>query len=104
MSQELINYLTECLDAVKDEKFSIFIREIRSRLRDYDIALASEVLTPLEEDNTIKKDVQARVAQLHIKKAALIDLLEYFEEDSLNDEIIKLREKLQEDDDEKGDY
>lgn len=98
MSQELINYLSEALEAVKDKKFSIFIREVQSRIRDYDIALTGYVLIPLEVDNTIKKDVQEKIVQIHLKKQALIELLEFFNEEILNKEIIDIREKIKEQD------
>jgi hypothetical protein len=74
MSQELINYFDQVLEAVKDPKFDIFIREIKSRLRDYDIALTGEVLVPLDSDNTINKDVQNRIVKMQLKKVYLVYL------------------------------
>jgi len=96
MSQELINYFDQVLEAVKDPKFDIFIREIKSRLRDYDIALTGEVLVPLDSDNTINKDVQNRIVKMQLKKSALIDLLEFLDEEYLKKQIIEIREQMQE--------
>lgn len=96
MSQELLNYFDEVLEAIKEPKFSIFVREIKSRLRDYDIALTGEVLVPLDPDNTINKEVQNRIVQMQLRKSSLIDLLEFFSEDYIKNQMLVIREKMQE--------
>ena len=91
-----IQYYERVLEGMASAGFSIFIDELRSKIRDCEIGLTSEVLMPLDENNEIKDDVKSRIVKEHIKKQAFIELLEFFDEEYVKGEISKLRMQDQE--------
>lgn len=92
--EEVINYYERVLEGLRTEQCQIFLDELKSRVRDCDIALTSEVLRPLNDENELSEEVKNNIVREHIKKEAFIDLLEFFDEEKIKETLIKERAKI----------
>lgn len=92
--EEVINYYERVLDGLRTEQCQIFLDEIKSRVRDCDIALTSEVLRPLDDKNELSEEVKNNIVREHIKKEAFIELLEFFNVEKIKESLVQERAKL----------